>query len=64
VSTLDVPRAGRVGFHRMNVRGLLAMLLAEESRHPSPSFGIAGGALAVATYLRSVAYLARPLGGV
>jgi hypothetical protein len=64
VSTLDVPCDARVGFHRLNVRGLLALLLAAESRHQSPSFGIARGALAVATYLRPVAYLAHPLGGV
>jgi hypothetical protein len=46
----------------MGVRLLRDVLLAAEARCPSSSFGIARGALAVATYLRPVAYLARRLG--
>lgn len=62
MTTLDVPCDGRVSFHRMGVRLLRDVLLAAETREPSPSFGIARGTLAVATYLRPVAYLARGLG--
>lgn len=62
MSILEVPTPGRVSFHRMGVRLLRDVLLAAEAREPSSSFGIARGALAVATYLRPVAYLARGLG--
>lgn len=62
MSIIDVPTSGRVTFHRLNVTLLRDVLLDAEARHPSPSFGIAKGAQAVATYLRPIAYLARGLG--
>lgn len=59
MSIIDVPTSGRVVFHRLGVRLLRDLLIAGEARNPSSSFGIARGQLAVETYLRPVAYLAR-----
>lgn len=59
MTTLDVPCDGRATFHRMNVRALHELLLAEE-RHAQRTTSFAAQVvreMAIETFLRPVAYL-------